>query len=310
VRFGRVRSGLVETVEDASVIAMDASSNVLFSSGDPNSPVFYRSSIKPFQALAAARTGRMLPDEHLAVSCASHGGFPVHLGIVNAILMDHGLSVGDLRCPRDRPLAATAHDLQVARGNTRKERRFHNCSGKHAGWLAACKVAGWDTATYLEPDHPLQRSIVEIMRDVSGVEPEPVGIDGCGAPTLRGSARGLANAFIHLGNDPELAPIANAVSRFGALVADNLRPDGRTALWWGGPLKVGAEGLLAMTRGDITIATNSHSGRPEVAVAAALVTAERLGALPRAMADALKDEIRPPVVGGGVVVGNLELIEA
>jgi len=310
VRFGRVRSGLVETVEDVSVIAMDASSNVLFSSGDPDSPVFYRSAIKPFQALAAARTGRTLPDEHLAVSCASHGGFPVHLAIVDAILSDHGLSVDDLRCPRDRPLAATAHDLQVARGNTHRERRFHNCSGKHAGWLAACSVAGWDTATYLDPDHPLQRSIIEIMRDVSGVEPEPVGVDGCGAPTLRGSTRGLANAFIRLGTDPEIAPIARAVSRFGALVADNLRPDGRTALWWSGPLKVGAEGLLAMTSADITIAAKSHSGRSEIAVAAALVTAKRIGALPEAMVDALRDETRPPVIGGDEIVGNLELIEA
>lgn len=309
MRFGRVRSGLVETVEDASVIAMDASSNVLFSSGDPDRPVFYRSSIKPFQALAAARTGRKLPDEHLAVSCASHSGFPVHLGIVDAILGDHGLSVDDLRCPKERPLASAAHDLQVTRGNTRKERRFHNCSGKHAGWLAACAVAGWDTASYLDPDHPLQRSIVEIMRDVSGIEPEPVGVDGCGAPTPRGSIRGLANAFVRLGNDAELAPIAWAVNRFGALVADNLRPDGRTALWWGGPLKVGAEGLLAMTRGDVTIATKSHSGRSEVAVVAALVAAQRIGALPNAMVAALGDEIHPPVVGGGMVVGHMELIE-
>ena len=310
MRFGRVRSGLVETVEDASVIAMDATSNVLYSSGAPDSPVFYRSSIKPFQALAASRTGRRLPDEHLAVSCASHGGFPVHLSIVDAILTDHGLSVDDLRCPPDRPLAPSAHNLQLARGNARKERRFHNCSGKHAGWLAACAVAGWDTATYLDREHPLQQSIIEIMRDISGIEPDPVGVDGCGAPTLRGSTRGLANAFVRLGTDPELAPVAKAMSRFGALVADNLRPDGRTALWWSGPLKSGAEGLVAMSRGDIAIAAKSHSGRSEIAVAAALVAAEKIGALPQAMADALVDEIRPPVIGGGAVVGNLELIEA
>jgi L-asparaginase II len=176
--------------------------------------------------------------------------------------------------------------------------------------LAACAVAGWDTATYLDREHPLQQSIIEIMRDISGIEPDPVGVDGCGAPTLRGSTRGLAKAFVRLGTDPELAPVAKAMSRFGALVADNLRPDGRTALWWSGPLKSGAEGLVAMSRGDIAIAAKSHSGRSEIAVAAALVAAEKIGALPQAMADALVDEIRPPVIGGGAVVGNLELIEA
>ena len=309
MQFVRVRSGLAESVEDASVIAIDDNGAELFLSGDPDAPVFYRSAIKPFQALAAARTGLTLPDEHLAVTCASHGGFPVHLGIIEAILTDHALSTNDLRCPPDRPSAAAAHDLQLERGNKRRERRFHNCSGKHAGWLAACTVAGWDTSTYLDADHPLQVSIIEVISDVSGIDPEPVGVDGCGAPTLRGSARGLATAFARLGSDPELAPMAGAMARFGALVADNVRPDGRVGQWWGGPQKIGAEGLYAMTRSGVSIATKAHSGRPEVAVAAALVTADRLGALSPAMANALEDQLRPPVIGGGRPVGHMELIE-
>jgi L-asparaginase II len=310
MRFARVRSGLAESTEDASVIAIDESGTVLLSSGEPDTPVFYRSSIKPFQALAAARTGLTLPDEHLAVTCASHGGFPVHLGIVESILTDHGLTTESLQCPPDRPLAEAAHDLQLARGNSRKERRFHNCSGKHSGLLAACTVADWDTTTYLDPRHPIQRSIVAIVTDLTGIDAEPVGIDGCGAPTLRGTTRGLATAFSRLGADEELTPMARAMTRFGALVADNTRPDGRTALWWGGPQKTGAEGLYAMARGGLAIAAKSHSGRSEVAVAAALVAADRLGVLTPAMTNALEDEIRPPTVGGGQTVGKMELIEA
>lgn len=190
------------------------------------------------------------------------------------------------------------------------ERIFHNCSGKHAGWLAACTVAGWDTATYLEPKHPLQESIVEIVYDLSGIDPTPTGVDGCGAPTLRGSIRGLARAFSRLGSDPELAPMARAMTRFGALVADNTRPDGRTGAWWGGPQKTGAEGIFAMTRGGVSVATKSHSGKPEVAVAAALVAVQNVGALSPAMGAALVDQVQPPVFGGGRVVGRLELISA
>lgn len=310
MRFGRVRSGLVETVEDVSVIAIDDTGNVLFESGEPDRPLFYRSAVKPFQALAGARMGLTLPDEHLAVACASHGGFPVHLSMVETILTDHGLSTDDLQCTPDRPLAEAAHCHQVARGNSCKERRFHNCSGKHAGWLAACTVAGWDTSTYLAPDHPLQQSVLEIIRDMTGIDPEPVGVDGCGAPTLRGSTRGLATAFSRLGSDPELAPMARAMTRFSALVSDNTRPDGRSGLWWGGPQKVGAEGLYASTRNGLTIAAKSHSGRSDVAVAAALTVADRIGALPPAMANALEPEIRPPVIGAGRTVGHMELIEA
>ena len=32
-----------------------------------------------------------------------------------------------------------------------------NCSGKHAAMLATCVVNGWDTATYRDPEHPLQQ---------------------------------------------------------------------------------------------------------------------------------------------------------
>jgi len=310
MRFGRVRSGLTETIEDVSVIAIDESGTVLFESGDPDMPVFYRSAIKPFQALAAARAGLALPDEHLALTCASHGGYPVHLGIVDAILVDHGLTTDDLKCTPDRPLAPHAHELQLLRGNRRKESRFQTCSGKHAGWLAACTVAGWDTRTYLDPDHPLQRSIVEILTDVTGLDTEPVGIDACGAPTLRGTPRGLATAFARLGADDELAPMATAMTRFAALVADNVRPDGRTGLWWGGPQKTGAQGLYALTRNGVTIVTKSHSGVSDVAVAAALVAADRIGALTTAMKDALVVEIRRPVIGAGRTVGHMELVEA
>lgn len=310
MRFARVRSGLAESSEDATVVALDATSNVVYSSGDIDAPVFYRSAIKPFQALAAARAGLQLPDEHLAVTCASHGGFPVHIGIVEAILADHGLTRNHLRCTPGRPKSRAADEIQQKRGNTEVEPRFHNCSGKHAGWLAACAVAGWDMNTYLESDHPLQRSIVEIIVEITGIDPEPVGPDGCGAPTLRGSVMGLARAFGHLGSDDDLAPMARAMTRFGALVADNVRPDGRSALWWGGPQKIGAAGLVAMTRNGITIAAKAHSGSSEVAVAAALTTAERIGALPVAVLDALEDQIRPPVIGGGHTVGRMELIEA
>jgi L-asparaginase II len=300
----------MESVEDVSVVATDGDGTILFESGSPDTPLYYRSAIKPFQALAAARAGLRLPDEHLAVTCSSHGGFPVHLAIVEAILTDHGLTTDDLGCSSGRPSAMAAHNLQVQRGRLSAERLFHVCSGKHAGWLAACTVAGWDTTTYLDPDHPLQRSIAGIIYDLTGIDPEPLGVDGCGAPAPRGSLAGLAKAFARLGSDPELAPMARSMARFGALVADNIGPDGRTGLWWGGPQKVGAEGLFAMTRGGVTLAAKSHSGRAEVAVAAALVTAERIEALSPAMSEALADQMLPPVLGSGRVVGHMELIEA
>ena len=43
-----------------------------------------------------------------------------------------------------------------------------NCSGKHAAMLATCVVNGWDTATYRDPDHPLQPAITDTIVELTG----------------------------------------------------------------------------------------------------------------------------------------------
>ncbi len=270
--------------------------------------MFYRSSIKPFQALAARRTGLDLPPEHLAVTCSSHAGYPVHLAIVREILANAGLSESDLRTAPGRPLSRIADSWLIARGDTTSRPVLHNCSGKHAGWLAACAHKGWDTDTYIEPRNPLQQAIVEVVHEYTGVDPNPFGVDGCGAPTPRGSVRGLATAFQRLGTDDELKPIATAMSRFGPLVADNIDDCGRVSTVWGGPSKIGAQGSFAMVRSGVAIATKSHSGKDPVAVAGALAVASKLGMLTDAMIAALEPQLAPPVIGGGRVVGHAELV--
>ncbi|GMR02008.1 MAG: asparaginase [Acidimicrobiia bacterium] len=309
MRLARVRSGLAESFDDVAAIALDADGTVLFASGAIGRQMFYRSVIKPFQAIAAARTGLTLPPVHLAVACSSHGGYPVHLAIVEQILKDYGLATDDLGCTPDHPLAQDAHVLQIQRGNSSREPRFHNCSGKHAGWLAACTVAGWDTRSYLDLHHPLQRSILDVMKEYSGVDARPVGVDGCGAPTLRGTVATLATAFSKLTTESEAEPIAMAMTTYGALVADNIRADGRVGVTWGGPQKVGAEGSFAMARHGVAIATKSESGSSAMAVAAALEVANRVGMLPAGMEEGLSEQLAPPVFGAGRQVGRTTVVD-
>jgi L-asparaginase II len=144
------------------------------------------------------------------------------------------------------------------------------------------------------------------VAEASGVDPEPVGVDGCGAPTLRGSVRGLAQAFARLTEDARFAEAATAMRRYPALVADNLRGDGRLGAWWGGPVKVGAEGVIAAGRHGIGIGVKSHEGSYSVAVTALMETIRRLELLPRAAWDSLRDVALPSVLGGGLSVGSLE----
>jgi L-asparaginase II len=305
LRFATVRNGLPESFHGVSIFATDATGAELYRSGDTDRPLFYRSAVKPLQATVALEAGLYLPPEHVAVACASHSGWPAHIAIVRRMLHDAGLDERALQCPAVWPLSQSARDLQMRRGVRSAKRVFHNCSGKHAAMLAACVAQGWPIDSYLSPDHPLQQQIVEVVAEATGVRPEPVGVDGCGAPTLRGSVRGLAAAFAQLSSNRRYERASSAIARFPSLVADNERADGKLARWWGGPVKVGAEGQIGIGRHGIGIAAKAKAGGSDVAVAAIIAAVSDLGLLPDAMRSSLAGQAAPPVLGGGVPVGEL-----
>ncbi|MFC6344796.1 asparaginase, partial [Nocardioides hankookensis] len=192
-----VRSGFVEGHHYGSVVALGPDGSVDWSVGSVTAPILPRSSNKPLQALAMVRLGLDLPSELLALVCASHSGEAFHLDGVRRILAGAGLSEADLQTPPDFPLEDAEWHAVVAAGGERTPLQM-NCSGKHAGMLASCVVNGWDTATYLDPDHPLQRAIWSTIEEVTGEPVAAAATDGCGAPLLSTSLLGLATAFRRL----------------------------------------------------------------------------------------------------------------
>lgn len=305
MRLAIVRSGLVESTHEVDVCAVDDTGAELLVSGDPDIPMYYRSAIKPFQAAIALEAGLDVADEHLALVCASHSGWPAQLRIVAAVLGSVGLDEDALQTPHSWPTAQGARSLQLRRGARRPRRIWHNCSGKHAGMIAACIAAGWPVETYLDPKQPLQRRIAELIGTLSSVEPDPVGVDGCGAPAARGTVRGLARAFSALTTDERFSRVATAISRFPGLVADADRPDGRLGRWWGGPVKGGAEGTIAIVRHGVGIAAKARSGSGKAAAAAVVYAADELGLVSDAMLEALVPVTEPVVHGGGRPVGAM-----
>lgn len=303
------RSGLVESTDHASAIAVDGSGRSLLQWGDPDRPVFYRSAIKPFQATATVEAGASLPTESLAVVCASHTGSPVHLAHVRSVLETAGLDERALQTPHSWPPEPIAERRLQRAGHHRPRRIFHNCSGKHAGWLAACAVAGYPMESYLDNEHPLQVACRAIVAEATRVDPERTGVDGCGAPTLRGTVRGLARGFSALTSVDRYEQAATAMARYPALVGGNMFPGSSIAAWWPGPVKGGAEGLLAAGRDGVGIAVKSEAGSHSVAAMAMMLAMRRLGLLSATAVDALAEVATPPVLGGGRIVGRVEARE-
>ena len=102
-----------------------------------------------------------------------------------------------------------------------------NCSGKHAAMLLTCVVNGWDTATYLAPDHPLQQGIAATFAELTGEPVEVVAVDGCGAPLLSTSLTGLARGFraLAIATDGPDRRVAEAIRAHPAYVSGTTRDE-------------------------------------------------------------------------------------
>ena len=200
--FAAVRRGeLVESVHRGRLAVCDPEGVMLEAYGDPEAYVYLRSSAKPFQALPLVLSGTAdafgLTDEELAVACASHNAEKPHLAAVRAILEKAGLDESDLQSGPHPPMYGPAA-AELARGGEEPRPIHGNCSGKHAGMLAVCAHEGYETLSYRDPGHPLQRRILGLIARVCGVQEDEVLVagDNCGVPAfalpLRSFATGLA----------------------------------------------------------------------------------------------------------------------
>jgi len=305
-----IRSGLVEARHPVSVAVVDhAGKLILISGADPDVPFFMRSAAKPFQAAVAQAAGAALCPEQMAVACGSHGGQPVHLAFVRAMLEEVGLGVEHLACPASWPLSPGAARRVAAAGSAAPQPIFHNCSGKHAGMLRACTAQGWPLE-YTRQSHPLQQQVARFVTGVTGENGAPVGVDGCGVPSFRVTTVGLARAFSRLAADPDLAPVAQAMARFGSLTSDGDRAEARLTRWSHTAVKGGAQGCLGVAWfGGLGIGAKAWSGDLAAAVVAVVATMRRLGILPDYQHEMLTGVARPEVLGGGRPVGHLQMLE-
>jgi L-asparaginase II len=301
-----VRSGVVESVHHGHLVGLAADGGQAVSAGDPDVTFFPRSSLKPVQAVAMVRAGLDLSGELLALAASSHSGESDHLDGVRRILDGAGLSDADLQNTPDLPLHPGAAAAWRVAGRP-PTALAQNCSGKHAAMLATCRAAGWSTAGYRDPGHPLQRAVRATVEGLTGVPVAHVAVDGCGAPLFSTTPAGLARAFARIATAPPHTPegrVAAAVRAHPWWVAGTGRDVVRLAAAVPGLVaKDGAEGVFAAALPDgraVVVKILDGSLRPVAAVVAAA-----LGAL-GVSGPALAAAGRTPVLGHGEPVGVVE----
>jgi L-asparaginase II len=309
------RGRTVECVHYGSVAVCDARGNLAYALGDVQALNFARSALKPLQALpfvedaGPARFG--FGSHEVALMCASHSGEAVHVGIVQRMLARIGAQAADLQCGSHPPLYYGATG-EPAPPQARFSSLHHNCSGKHAGFLAYCRLHGHRLSDYLAPESALQVRIRNTVQQFAAAGPIESGIDGCSAPNYALPLARLAQAYAQLacGQSAALAALRYAMLRHPDLVSGTGRTDLALAQAGAGDwlAKAGADGVQAIgvrSRG-LGIAVRICDGN---ARALHTVTAEvlyQVGLLPRPADSALAPLFRPALTNyRGLTVGAL-----
>ena len=300
-----VRSGVIESRHFGWLVALDADGTVAADLGRGSTQVLPRSTTKPLQALACLLAGADLSGEELAIAAGSHTGEDAHVDAVRRILDRAGLDESALGCPVDWPEDEPTRERLIRDGETRSRVRM-NCSGKHAAMLLACAANGWDTATYLDPEHPLQQLVRQTVERVAGTAVEYTAIDGCGAPLFSTTVEGLARSFRALVTAPEGTPerlVADAMRAHPFFVGGDNHANSDTMTRVPGVLaKGGAEGVIGMAAATgQAVAMKIVDGNPRATTLLALQVLGALG-VDVAAAGSLVDL---PVLGGGVPVGEI-----
>jgi L-asparaginase II len=303
-----VRSGFVEGSHRGSLVAVDGGGQELWRVGDPDHPVFPRSSNKPMQAVGMLRAGLDLDGELLALAAASHSGEPFHLDGVRRILAGAGIGESALQTPADYPVDETEKIAYIAAGGV-PEPIAMNCSGKHAAMLATCVVNGWSLDTYPDAGHPLQKALQEAVGDLADEQIPAVGVDGCGAPLFALTLTGLARAFSRIATAPAESPegrVAAAIRAHPTWLGGTRRDVSRLVAGVPGLIaKDGAEGVYAAALPDgralaLKVDDGAARARPPVMVAAL----RRLGV----DVSPLGELATTPLLGGGRRVGEVRAV--
>jgi L-asparaginase II len=278
------RSGLEESHHHGSYCVFQ-DGRVARSRGDLRVPVYLRSAAKPFQAIAVVESGALerfgITEEELALISASHSGSPRHAETAASILRKAGAGPDLLRCGGHRPIDGKVADEYVRKG-IRPGRLEDNCSGKHAGMIAAATALGEDPATYAEPTHLVQRRNLENLALFAEAEIR-VGVDGCAVPSfatgLEAAARAIARYTTPDGHPKEAAArrVAKAMLAHPGMVAGEGRFDTEVMRAAQGRLlvKSGAEGVILVgvmgARTGIAVKIDDGADRAMHALAAALL---------------------------------------
>ena len=281
-----MRGSTLESIHKIHAVISDKKGRVLMCAGNPEYKSFIRSALKPFQAIPYVSSGASSKinnsSKSIAIACGSHSGTNLHVREAFKILWEYDIDINNLKCPKKFTSALE-----------------HNCSGKHAAFLATCKKLNWPIESYLKGDHPLQIEIFRIISEFLEIPENDLHAerDDCGAPTLYMKILEMAKLYSLLSSsdNAELEQISRAITSNPIMISGENKFDTEIIKDSHGQVisKGGAEGIqcLCKVNEGIGIALKVEDGTRRAKHAVSLHLLKQLGWMSELRIQDIEDKI-------------------
>jgi L-asparaginase II len=317
------RGELVESVHFGAAAVANARGEIIDGWGDTEMVVYPRSALKPVQAIALIETGAAeacgLTQQHVALACGSHRAEPMHTALVTEWLQRLKLDQSVLACGADAPADPDAAASAILEGHP-KQRIYHNCSGKHCGFLTVITHRGWSVEGYDRLEHPAQQLYLEALTELSGLDAQalPFGVDGCTLPAAALPLKAYAAMMARFAEARTASParraamleIHDAMRLHPELVSGSDQPGVQVARVTRGRVivKTGAEGFITayVPGAGLAVALKIADGEARARVPALIAVLAGTGLLDASEQRELASLAQPPVLdSAGKEVGCL-----
>ncbi|WP_099159481.1 asparaginase [Virgibacillus ndiopensis] len=219
------RGGVLENTHQGIICVINDKKEIMYQKGNPNQHVFYRSAMKPLQAIPIFTTKVIekynLNSQEAALFTASQRGENYHQEALESLMKKLQLTEDLLICNHSYPLNEEPKQQYIWDHKPRR-RLLHNCSGKHLGFLAYAKEKGYELNGYEEIGHLLQQEILRYVAELSETPTEQIhtSVDGCGVPVHAVPLKNMAISFLKFVAPEQIkdVKIASAVNEIGRVM--------------------------------------------------------------------------------------------
>lgn len=222
------RGETLENTHYGYIAVVDKDSNVILSTGDISTSVYYRSASKPVQALPTIALGLDrefgLTDEECAIMAGSHTAQDIHVAALESIMKKANINEADMIMNPAVPADTIANEERIRQGISARK-VYHNCSGKHLSLMLVQRKLTGSYKDYHLINSAAQQMVLETVATVSEVEKSSIqiGIDGCGVPVFAVPMTNIAIAFKNLARPEKIADanLREAAMRYVPMINAN-----------------------------------------------------------------------------------------